>query len=132
MIKLYTDKESVEAKTTVRGGERAVLTIDTSEISTDTTVDSMRLCAKRVTGEGDYELQLYRVSLNSMKYSSSELSAVLDAARDDLLNDSKDGAALGRTVTAVVVLAAASLLTVVLTMSADKKRKNNTSTKKGN
>lgn len=132
MIKLYTDKESVEAKTTVRGGERAVLTIDTSEISTDTMVDSMRLCAKRVTGEGDYELQLYRVSLNSMKYSSSELSAVLDAARDDLLNDSKDGAALGRTVTAVVVLAAASLLTVVLTMSADKKRKNNTSTKKGN
>ena len=132
VIKLYTDKESVEAKTTIRGGERAVLTIDTSEISTDATVDSMRLCAKRVTGEGDYELQLYKVSINSMKYSSSELSAVLDAARDDLLGDDNDGAALGRAVTAVVVLAAASLLTVALTMSADKKRKNNTSKKKGN
>lgn len=132
MIRLYTDKESVEAKTTVRGGERAVLTIDTSEISTDATVDSMRLCAKRVTGEGDYELQLYKVSINSMKYSSSELSAVLDAARDDLLGGDGDGTALGRALTAVAVLATASLFTVALTMTADKKRKNNTSKKKGN
>lgn len=132
MIRLYTNKESVEAKTTVRGGERALLTLDTSEISTDATVDSMRLCAKRVTGDGDYELQLYKVSINSMKYSSSELSAVLDAARDDLLGDNNDGTVFGRALIAVVILAAASLLAVALTMSADKKRKNNTSKKKGN
>ncbi len=132
LIKLYSEQTSVEAKATVRGGERSVLTIDTSAVSTDTKVDSIRLCAKRITGEGDYELHLYKVSINSMKYTSNELSAVLDDARNDLRDDSGDTFAKGRTITAIVVLSVASLSTVALVMVSDKKRKNNTSEKKGN
>ncbi len=132
LIKLYGGQTSVEAKATVRGGERALLTIDTSGVSTDTKVDSIRLCAKRVTGEGDYELHLYKVSINSMEYTSNELSAVLDDARNDLRDNSGDTIATSRAMTAIVVVSVASISTIALVMASDKKRKNNTSEKKGN
>jgi hypothetical protein len=131
VIKLYADDLTVEGAATVNGGQRTLLTIDTSDILENTTVNSMRLCAKSVSGDEEFELHLYKISLNSIKYSSDELSAVLEEARDDLLHDNEDSAFMGRAITAVIVIAVASVLTVGFAMITDRKRKNNTSEKKG-
>jgi hypothetical protein len=123
VLKLYADGLTVEADATISGGERSVLAVDTSMLPSDTRVDALRICARRVTGEGDYELQLYKISLNSKEYTSDELYAALDAAKDDLEGKSENSTTLGRIVTAVVIVMAVSILTVAAAISADKKRK---------
>ncbi len=124
-VVVYCDEFRVESSVVIEGGERTELLLDTATFSNTSRVYSIRLCVKRVTGEGDYDLSLYKVTSHSNNYSSAALKKIIDEARATLRTDGADDSD-SIVATVIISITLISMLAVVLILvaaTADKKHK---------
>ncbi len=105
---IYGGGMTLEGKTVVKDGERAMLYMDTSALADSGGIDAVRIAARRVSGEGDFSFRTYAVKLFSDKHSDRELAELIEEAKRVAKKDdtgSSDEGMTKRLVTAVLLLA---------------------------
>ena len=107
---IYSGGVTLEGKTVIKDGERASLYLDVSALTDGGGIDAVRIAARRVSGEGEFILRTYSVSLLSDEHSDRELAALIEQARmeaaDRDIADDTDKGSTRRLVTAVLLIGA--------------------------
>lgn len=125
-IKIYGSNFVIDSECVVPSGVPYNVFLDTTDFTDTTNIISVRMCTRRITGKGEYDLDVYRISYNSKKYDSSTLSSLIESARADIAvvagkNEGKSSLRL-KLIAGGILLGAASF-TVAIAMAADPKRK---------
>ena len=107
---IYSGGVTLEGKTVIKDGERVSLYLDVSALTDGGGIDAVRIAARRVSGEGEFILRTYSVSLLSDEHSDRELAALIEQARmeaaDRDIADDTDKGSTRRLVTAVLLIGA--------------------------
>lgn len=123
-IKIYGNNMKIDSSAVVNSGKRTTLYLDTTDFPENTRIVAVRICARRLSGKGDYDLDLYRISLNSVKYDSDTLLNMISAARENIRDDGKqDDDQYAAKWVAACVLISVAVLTAVIALASDPKRK---------
>ena len=77
------------SKCVVAGGVRCSLSADVSEYDSTVLVNSIRIAIKRVTGDGAFDLNLYKLKINDYTDSNALLAQKLEDVRNYLRTDTR-------------------------------------------
>lgn len=125
-IKIYGSDFVIDSECVVPSGVPYDVFLDTTDFTDTTSIISVRMCTRRITGKGEYDLDVYRISFNSKKYDSSTLSSLIESAKADIAVEAgKDNGeeSLRLKLIAGGLLFGAASFTVAIAMASDPKRK---------
>ena len=127
-ITIYINHKSgtLISKGVVQGGVGCRLSADVSEYDSTTLVNSIRITANRITGEGPFELNLYNVAINDYTDSNALLAQKLEDVRNYLRTNTQKNDSYSRKglFIGIALLAGVGVVLIALAYGNDRKNKN--------
>ena len=114
------------SKCVVVGGVRCELSADVGQYDSTTLVNSIRITVKRITGEGDFDLNLYSVKIKDNTDSSAILAQKLEDVRNYLRTDTGSYNESNRAgaFIAIALLTGVGILLLLWAYGNDRRKKN--------
>lgn len=123
-VKIYGNNMKIDSSAVVNSGEKTILYLDTTDFPENTAIDAVRICVRRVTGDGDFDFDLLRISINSVDYNSESLAELISDARENIRNDENGKTEeTGKKILGTAVIGAISVISFGIARNSDSKRR---------